>query len=358
MAPGYQLAFYALLIMTASMAGGLAPAMMRFSHRTLHLLMSFVAGLMLGVGVFIMLPHAAVELSSIDVAVRWLMGGLLVMFFLMRAFHFHQHTSLEPSENDAPGAGSEHAHGNCGHDHDHDHGHGHSHAGHGNAPPAHKLSWAGIGLGLTLHTLIDGIALAASVSDKSALDGGQQLFVGVGTFLAIALHKPLDAMSITALMASGGWSKGWRFAVNMAFAAMCPIGVILFFMADRMQLMTSHNTLVGAALAFSAGVFLCISLSDLLPEIQFHDHDRVQLSAALLTGVLVAYGIGVLEPDHVHDNSRAVPGIKNHGTQPRVKFADERRTNSVTTQRGRGRTLQRTVNLSRREAFVLTHAVD
>ena len=311
MAPGYQLAVYALLIMTASMAGGLAPAMMRFSHRKLHLLMSLVAGLMLGVGLFHMLPHAAIELKSIDVAVRWLMGGLLGMFFLMRAFHFHQHVSLEPNEADAPGTASEHAHGLCGHDHDHDHGH--KHAGHGDIHPAHKLSWAGIGLGLTLHTLIDGIALAASVADKSALDGGRQLFVGIGTFFAIFLHKPLDAMSITALMASGGWSRRWRFVVNIAFAAMCPIGVILFFIAYRMQLVSSHNLLVGAALAFSAGVFLCISLSDLLPEIQFHDHDRVQLSAALLAGVFVAYGFGLIEPGHAHDDREAVPGLKAHG---------------------------------------------
>ena len=312
MAPGYQLALYALLIMTASMAGGLAPAMMRFSHRILHLLMSLVAGLMLGVSVFHMLPHASMELQSIDVAVRWLMGGLLGMFFLMRAFHFHQHVSLEPSEADAPGAASEHAHGHCGHDHDHDLGHAHSHAGHGGGPPIHKLSWAGIGLGLTLHTLIDGIALAASVADKSALDGGQQLFVGIGTFMAIALHKPLDAMSITALMASGGWSKRWRLVVNVAFATMCPIGVFLFFIADRMQLLSSHSVLVGAALAFSAGVFLCISLSDLLPEIQFHDHDRVQLSAALLVGVFVAYGISLVEKEHAHDH-QSVPDVKSHG---------------------------------------------
>jgi len=149
-----------------------------------------------------------------------------------------------------------------------------------------------------LHTLIDGIALAASVADKSALDGGRQMFVGIGTFFAIFLHKPLDAMSITALI---------------AFAAMCPIGVILFFIAYRMQLVSSHNLLVGAALAFSAGVFLCISLSDLLPEIQFHDHDRVQLSAALLAGVFVAYGIGLIEPGHIHDDREAVPGLTSYG---------------------------------------------
>ena len=108
MAPGYQLAIYALLIMTASMAGGLAPAMMRFSHRQLHLLMSLVAGLMLGVGLFILFPHAAVRLQSIDHAVLWLMAGLLGMFFLIRAFHFHQHASLEPSEEDVPGHDVEH----------------------------------------------------------------------------------------------------------------------------------------------------------------------------------------------------------------------------------------------------------
>ena len=291
---GIQLTIYAALIMSASLAGGLAPAMMRFTHRQLHLLMSFVAGLMLGVGLLHLLPHAAGELKSIDDAVLWLMAGLLTMFFLIRAFHFHQHASLEPDDAQAPGSNAEGEHSGClVHDHDHD-SHVHEPAG---APPAHKLSWAGIGLGLTLHTLIDGMALAADVQ-RGWLYDGQTWFVGVGTFLAIALHKPLDAMSITALMASGGWSRGWRFVVNCSFAAMCPIGVVLFFLLG--QAMPSHSPLLGAALAFSAGVFICISLGDLLPEIQFHHHDRIQLSLALLLGITLAYGIRYLEPAHVH----------------------------------------------------------
>jgi zinc and cadmium transporter len=49
------------------------------------------------------------------------------------------------------------------------------------------------------------------------------------------------------------------------------------------------------ALAFSAGTFVCISLSDLLPELQFHDHDRVKLSAALLAGLALAVAVGKLE---------------------------------------------------------------
>ena len=46
---------------------------------------------------------------------------------------------------------------------------------------------------------------------------------------------------------------------------------------------------IACALAFSAGTFLCISLSDLLPELQFHSHDRLKLSVALLLGLGVAH---------------------------------------------------------------------
>ena len=55
--------------------------------------------------------------------------------------------------------------------------------------------------------------------------------------------------------------------------------------------------LSGTALGFSAGVFLCISLSDILLKVQFHSHARLKLAAAHLAGVRLAWGIGLLEPD-------------------------------------------------------------
>jgi len=46
---------------------------------------------------------------------------------------------------------------------------------------------------------------------------------------------------------------------------------------------------------------MCIALSDLLPELQFHDHDRGKLSAALLLGLALAYGVCRLETlSHSH----------------------------------------------------------
>ena len=95
--------------------------------------------------------------------------------------------------------------------------------------------------------------------------------------------------------------------MNLCFALMCPLGAVLFVIGlARWGHMDS--SLLGMALGFSAGTFLCISLSDLLPEVQFHQHDRFKLSAALLLGVVAAYGIGYLEPTHAHSfqpNSRA-----------------------------------------------------
>ena len=279
MGPSYALiVVYCVLIVGASLGGGWLPSLLRLTHASMQMIVSFVAGLMLGVGLFHLLPHAVVQTESIDQAVWWTMVGLLAMFFLIRTFHFHQHGPAETQEDDD----SHHAH-----DHDRD----------------HKLSWVGVAIGLAVHTFIDGVALAASVKSEANDVEGFALF-GLATFLAILLHKPLDAMSITSLMVVGGWSHRWRQAINAGFAMMCPLGAALFFVGVE-QFADAHRLVVGCALGFSAGVFLCISLSDLLPEVQFHSHDRFKLSAALLLGVALAYGIGFLEPEHAHGEPEA-----------------------------------------------------
>ena len=269
------------LIVLASLSGGWLPLAMRLSHTRMQIMMSFVAGLMLGVAILHLLPHAVAELDDIDVAVRWTLIGMLGMFFLVRAFHFHQHL---PDE-EAPAA--------CAHEHHHDHG-GHEHSPASNS----RLHWIGVAIGLALHTAIDGMALAANVLAESEHLAGGVLF-GVGTFLAIALHKPLDALTITVLMKKGGWSRAATQLVNASFALMCPLGALLFWFGTQ-EAAGQKDLVVGIALAFSAGVFLCIALGDLMPELQFHSHDRLKLSAALLLGVALAYGIGFLEPSHVH----------------------------------------------------------
>jgi zinc and cadmium transporter len=52
---------------------------------------------------------------------------------------------------------------------------------------------------------------------------------------------------------------------------------------------------LGGALAFCAGTFLCIACADLLPELQFHSHDRLKLSLALAAGLGITVVLGQVE---------------------------------------------------------------
>jgi len=310
------LVIYSVAIFAASLLGGWLPSLLRMSHTRTQLMMSFVAGLMLGVACYHLLPHAILTLggdSAVDQAVWWLMIGLLFMFVLLRTFHFHQH---DHGAGELNGQHDDHC---IGHEHklNYNHsGHSHSedslsedrHSGHSHA--AHPLSWTGIALGLSLHTLIDGIALGAAIQSDATQHAVAGLF-SIGVFAAIVLHKPLDAMSITSLMVASGWSSRARALVNCSFALMCPLGALLFFWGVD-HIAVDRELLVGSALAFSAGVFLCISLSDLLPEVQFHSHDRGKLTVALLLGIVLAYGIGQLEPEGAHHDGRPIEAGAHH----------------------------------------------
>jgi zinc and cadmium transporter len=269
---------YCLLVVLASLAGGALPGLVALTHRRMQLAMSFVGGLMLGVALLHLLPHSLAEQGSVDRAAGWMLGGLLTMFLLIRVFHVHAH-----EHGDTADVTDEHRH-------DHE----------GGAHCHHPFSWLGLAFGLSLHTLIDGLALGAAVVAEAREEHGLAL-AGLGTFLAVALHKPLDALSITSLMAAGGWTRGAIRVANAVFALMCPLGAIGFVFGVA-GLFAEQHVAVGSALAFAAGVFLCISLADLLPEISFHAHDRLPLTIALLLGVGLAWGIVLVEPEHAHES--------------------------------------------------------
>jgi zinc and cadmium transporter len=147
---------------------------------------------------------------------------------------------------------------------------------------------------LGVHSLIEGIALAASVEAARHTHHDRAALAAFGTFLVIFLHKPFDSLTLSALMNIGGRSPRQRHLVNAAFSLLVPVGIALFYMG-LLRADSGDQTLIAAALAFSAGTFLCIAMSDLLPELQFHQHDRVKLSLALLTGLALAFVISLLE---------------------------------------------------------------
>ena len=284
----WLLIIYCAFVLVASLAGGWLPLLVRLTHTRLQAAISFVAGLMLGIALLHFLPDAAEQLKSVDRAVKWSLGGFLAMFFLQRFFHFHHHDLPEGDPED------------CCHGHAEPHKHDHSHTL--AEKSASQLSWVGTALGLTLHSLLDGLALAASVAAGAQ---GHAKLAGLGVALVVILHKPFDALAVATLMAAGGKSRASRQLLNALFALATPLGVALFYLGAT-QFADSNAAFLGGALAFCAGTFLCIACSDLLPELQFHSHDRLKLSVALMLGLAVAVVIGQIEAGHPESAPAAV----------------------------------------------------
>ena len=78
------------------------------------------------------------------------------------------------------------------------------------------------------------------------------------------------------------------------FALLCPVTAALFYFGATPFF--PSDLWLPAILAFAAGAFICIALGDLLPEVQFHSHDRLRLTCLFLLGVGVAYALGWFEP--------------------------------------------------------------
>lgn len=272
------------LTFAASWFGGRFHGLIAGSHLRAQTLLSFVGGLMIGMAVLHLVPHAVLTLGSLDTAMYGVLGGVLGVFLLIRFLHVHSH---EPGRRLGEPAGvHDHAH-----EDDDEHDHQHAQSG--------RVRWMVLLSGLGLHSIVDGVAIASAARLAEAAGG----WPGLPVLLVVMLHKPIDAVSLTGTMAASGETSGKRRLLNLLFAMVTP-GATLAAYAG----FAATDTGAGMAMALAAGAFICVSLADLMPEVQFHSHHRLRLTAALLAGVGLAAGIGVLEgAGHGHD------GGSHHG---------------------------------------------
>ena len=268
MTPPSTLLLDALAILGGALAGGAVPLL--GGRRRSDGMLSFSAGVMLGAAFFHMLPEAA-ELAGLA-AIPWVLVGFLFLFLLER--YVLVHVCAEPgiaalahghAHGEVEGPGAEHAHG-------------------GTGCEVHTLGLAAF-VGLSLHTLVDGFALgAASVEER----------LGFLVFLAILAHKIPSSFSLSAILRAEGYSRRRALAMNAAFALMVPAGAGLY-LALRQFADTGRFTAL--ALAASAGTFLHLSLSDILPDVHRRGGSRLRLSALLLAGVATMWALRLI---HAH----------------------------------------------------------
>jgi zinc transporter ZupT len=113
-----------------------------------------------------------------------------------------------------------------------------------------SAGWLAV-VGLGVHTLFDGVAIAAGFLVSPAL--------GVLLFVAVLLHKVPEGFTIASIMLAGGHSRGAALAAGAALGGLTIAGAVLTGLFAAQQ--------VAYALAVSAGVTIYVAASDLIPEV-------------------------------------------------------------------------------------------
>jgi zinc and cadmium transporter len=257
---------YSAAILAGAVTGGALPLIGRTQRS--DALLSFSAGVMLGAAFLHMLPEA-VEGAGL-VTIPWVLFGFLVLFLLERFVLVHVCAEPGPSPRlvaePAPAPESLRAHP------------GHAHAHEATGCEVHTLGLAAF-VGLSLHTMVDGFALGAANS---------QAALGMFVFLAILAHKVPASFSLSSILRAEGYGRRQAMLMNATLALMVPLGAALYlglrnlFPADRFT---------ACALAASAGTFLHLALSDILPDLHRRGGSRLRLSGALVAGVVLMWGL-------------------------------------------------------------------
>jgi zinc transporter ZupT len=222
-----------------TIAGGSLPLLRRdLPHRHLSWLVAFSAGIILSAGLLSMLGES-MELLKNGQALVWVGVGFLTLYLLERITIIHSCHDEDCEREAGTLVPSDHA----------------------------PSSMPGAALwGIGFHGMIDGFALAVSTESHNV---ALTLMVAIG----VLLHSFPTGMSLAALMLFGGikHSSAWR--ILLAIASMAIVGALIGLQIQNPAVLgllgqswDSRDTLLGAALAFSAGNFIYIATGDLLPE--------------------------------------------------------------------------------------------
>jgi zinc and cadmium transporter len=184
--------------------------------KLLFFLIGFSAGALLGGAFLHILPEALETNSSLNVFSYLILG--LILFFLLERYLHWRHCHQEE--------------GTC---------------------KTHPFTYLSL-VGDTFHNFIDGMLIAVSylVSIK----------LGLVTTIAVILHEIPQELGDFGVLVYGGFSKRKALACNFISAIAAVAGAaIAYFVADSVQ---GFSNLV---LPITAGGFIYIAASDLIPEI-------------------------------------------------------------------------------------------
>ncbi len=213
----------------------------KISQKINLLLVSLAIGALLGDAFIHLLPEAFESLDSLIVSFL-IISGLLVFFILEKILRWHHCHEINCSED------------------------------------SHKHIITLNTFGDTIHNLIDGMLIAASFTVDIKL--------GIVTSIAVLLHEIPQEIGDFAVLIHSGLSLKKALLYNFFSATSAFIGVLLvFIIGSKITFLSNY------LLAITAGGFIYLAASDLIPELHRHDPP---LSQSLLQLLFIILGVALM----------------------------------------------------------------
>ena len=198
-------------------------------HKILFCLIGFSAGALIG-GAFLHILPECLEKNNSNAVFSYLILGIITFFLMERYLHW-RHC---------------HEEGDC---------------------KIHAFTYLNL-VGDGFHNFIDGMVIATSFMVS--------LKLGMVTTLAIVLHEIPQELGDFAVLIYGGFTKKKALLFNFASALMAVLGAVAgYFVTD---LVANFSNFI---LPFTAGGFVYIASSDLIPELH-KENDLKRSTAAFL----------------------------------------------------------------------------
>jgi zinc and cadmium transporter len=213
---------------------GAVPLSTKISERTMQSLLAFGAGVLMAAAFLHMLPVAYSSLGAST--------GLIAIFgFGFMAFIDKVLGSHPVPANDHPG----------------------------------KRVGAIAFVGLSVHSVLSGMALGIGLSEA------ESFAIAVALMAAILVHKIPETFAFVGILAGSRWKQSQIWPVLIAFALMGPAGILMGASIDF-----HYPKAFALALALSAGTFLFIAGTEILPRLHREMKPKGRLFVYFLLGVI------------------------------------------------------------------------
>lgn len=197
---------------------------------------SYAVGTLLGVALLALLPNALEQLPP-SRALGTLLGGVLCFFLLEKLLIWR-------------------------HCHDDE------------ACQVHTSAASLVIVGDAFHTFVDGAVIAAAVMTSVPL--------GITTALAAAAHEIPQELGDVAILLRAGYSRSRALSLNLMSAAGGIVGAMTMIVATQ-----ALPHALPYVLAFSAGAFLYVAMTDLIPDLHHNvGGDAARQLLLIVAGIL------------------------------------------------------------------------